>query len=164
MIQLCFRLAEILQVSKIEMEGEFMIEAVRRGEIKEALQVCRYKHETVISSNSRDTSTPLSTPQSSKIMKWELKDVWTLKSYLACNKHLISCLVFFCMTQETAGLWSLRGNRWDLLQGGASAAGDTGRVWEGHRGLADSPPSHPPAGVSGHGHVLPLPPAPTDCT
>ena len=41
MIQLCFRLAEILQVSKIEMEGEFMIEAVRRGEIKEALQVCR---------------------------------------------------------------------------------------------------------------------------
>ena len=75
MIQLCFRLAEILQVSKIEMEGEFMIEAVRRGEIKEALQVCRYKHETVISSNSQDTSTPLSTPLSSKIMKWELKDV-----------------------------------------------------------------------------------------
>ncbi|XP_022332534.2 kinetochore-associated protein 1-like [Crassostrea virginica] len=35
------RLAEILQVSKIEMEGEFMIEAARRGEIKEALQVCR---------------------------------------------------------------------------------------------------------------------------
>lgn len=69
MIQLCFRLAEILQVSKIEMEGEFMIEAARRGEIKEALQVCRYKHETVISSNSKDTATSLSTPLSSKIKR-----------------------------------------------------------------------------------------------
>lgn len=68
------------------------------------------------------------------------------------------------MTQETAGLGSLRGDRCDILQGGASAAGDPGGVREGHGGPADSPPSHPPAGVSGHGHVLPLPSTPIDRT
>lgn len=36
------RLAEILQVSSIAMEGELTMQAAKRGEIKDALKICRY--------------------------------------------------------------------------------------------------------------------------
>lgn len=36
-----YRLAEILQVSSIEMEGELTMQAAKRGEIKDALKICR---------------------------------------------------------------------------------------------------------------------------
>lgn len=37
-----YRLAEILQVSSIAMEGELTMQAAKRGEIKDALKICRY--------------------------------------------------------------------------------------------------------------------------
>jgi hypothetical protein len=39
---LCYRLAEILQVSNVEIEGELTMQALKRGAFEEALKSCKY--------------------------------------------------------------------------------------------------------------------------